>query len=517
MKYLKKILIVFTFLLVSTIAYSNIKPQSSASAVQLNESVFNYVSISTHEQQLKMENFKTVDNTTYIIANDSITINLKPLQYMYTIPNISLSACFIPTYNQITIEYDEELEKYPNFFTYNNTTYYYSFSYNNIYDTNILSIYSSSPEENSLLSPIVTSRVDGIQTLKIEQDDTLNIRTITILQSYTLNPTIAGLEETFTFSVASSQTFTLNFLKPVVKFANAENPILRFNCEGLDAGEGFSDTTIPSLQTRTYNQVSIDFLNNDYSQYNQLFFKINRDGFVYDFEFFTKEYNGQTLLFVNYIDPTRSQTIEYLATELKDDMAINSIPAYINNAMSTFSLEFKETGRYEIEIYDSTYLYGLKNANYDKFSFFIREITDKNDAIQSAYDNINLIAQTQDDEGNDLEYIVSTSTLNNNIKLTIKNLTNLGTDNAGKEIKLSDVIDYIKITKTIFVGGENIHVYDYYHPAVPQQYANDKNHHKITFLKNGDFVLNYSEDAIYQIEIFKKIVQYLQNITNLPL
>jgi hypothetical protein len=115
-----------------------------------------------------------------------------------------------------------------------------------------------------------------------------------------------------------------------------------------------------------------------------------------------------------------------------------------------FSLVFKNTGRYEIQIYDSTYIYGLNNPNYYSTSFYIKDET------ITAFENIYIVSQTFDTEGNPLDYIVSTSALNHDVLTTIKNLDNLGEDAGGNPILLEDVVDKIEVRKTTFGGSSNI-------------------------------------------------------------
>lgn len=494
MKIFKKFLMMSLFALLSVCLISSVPSKKQASAAVLNETVFDYVSISKHGQTLTLENFKTINDTTYIITNNSLTINLKPLEINYSIAVETLNnPNFVPQVTDINLILDEETEQYPDNFVIGESTYYYRI--NDL--TNDLSIYLESPSAKPSVTPIVsTSGSYGSNVIYFQDNADTKVRTIYIVNSYTLISNATNT--TFSFRVrtgnVSSRSYDLNFLKPVVQFANAENPIVNFTCNGLDAGNSaYSDTTIRREQS--YNSVSIDFLNNDYTEENPLYFKINYNGFTYDFEFYSKMYNEENLLFVNYLDNVRDANNKFLATGLVKDSSdqyvldtTDKVYAYMNeNQLNQFTLEFSKTGRYEIEIYDSTYVYGVENANYYSTSFYIRDVN------KSAFDNIYIIAQTQDDQANDIEYIVSTSTLNHNVKATIKNLTNLGTDAGGQPIKLENVLEKIVVTKTIFVGGENVHTYETYTPA-----------DILKLVVNGDLTFTYSEDAIYQIEIFKK-------------
>jgi hypothetical protein len=172
---------------------------------------------------------------------------------------------------------------------------------------------------------------------------------------------------------------------------------------------------------------------------------------------------------------------------------------------------FTETGRYSIEIYDSTYIYGFENPNYMQQSFYIT------DGEKSNFENIYIIAQTQDDEGADLEYIVSTSNVNNNVKATIKNLNDFAKV-GGQDVSLADVVDRIEVIKTTFGGSTNDPQTTTYLPEEIESMLNDE----------GDLILTFSNDAYYQIFIYQKdtaeiiyydfiVVKYAKTTFTVPL
>ena len=121
-----------------------------------------------------------------------------------------------------------------------------------------------------------------------------------------------------------------------------------------------------------------------------------------------------------------------------------------------------------------------------KTSFYIK------DKSKSNFENIYIIAQTQENDGTDIEYIVSTSTLNKNVKVTIKNLDNFAKV-GGEPVTLADVIEKIEVKKTTFGGSTNIPTpTDYF----PEDIEDD--------IFNGDLTLKFDTDAYYQITIYQK-------------
>ncbi len=466
------------------------KPSQLSSAIVVSEETFEYISLSTKGQALSMDNLKTVDNTTYVIANDSVTISLKPLKYSYRELTLNEDE-YIISKEIVTIPYDSETENYEQSFDLFDTTYYYQI------DNLNLNIYASPVSGN----PLRLATSENNKAISFVKNDNVNI-IVTFITKITLKTTTPNT--TFSFQVNSNgilKSYNLEFMRPMIEFANGKEPIVEFICKGLDAGAEFTDYSIPV--EHDYNTVQMNFLSNHYNENNKLYFKINHNGFVYDFELYSKTYDGNSYLFVNYIDATNTKNNQYLATALKASTTttpstpgqpaaepeldknhlIKELEAGLNN---TFSLVFDTKGRYSIEIYDATYLLGFDNANYMQTSFYIT------DATKSIFDNIYIIAQTQDNDGKDIEYIVSSSTLNNNVKATIKNLDNLK-DASGNPVPLDSVIETIEVTKTNFGGSSNVHVTTTYTPADIEE-----------LLQNGDFVLFFDDDAFYEINIYQK-------------
>ena len=83
MKFIKKLLLLNIFVLLS-VFFIKPAPAQTADAV-IDSTAFSYVTISKYGQKLSLDNFKTVDNTSYIITNDNLTISIKPLDYEYNI------------------------------------------------------------------------------------------------------------------------------------------------------------------------------------------------------------------------------------------------------------------------------------------------------------------------------------------------------------------------------------------------------------------------------------------------
>ena len=139
-------------------------------------------------------------------------------------------------------------------------------------------------------------------------------------------------------------------------------------------------------------------------------------------------YDGEDLLFVNYYDDQKNKNFQSLATILNDDGTVKVVtdlsPVYKYDGaapnFNMFSLDFTIPGRYELSIYDETHRLNLKDSNYYNTSFFIKtsDVIGSNAAFKNAY----AIMQKYDDEGNLSDYIVSGSTQNNDVKVTIKNL-----------------------------------------------------------------------------------------------
>ncbi len=490
MKILKKVIYLFSLLLLVPLITFALPKQNASAADEVKElEIFKYITISQQGQMIKTANIKTIDNSAYIIANGTVTISINPIAYNYYFENSLDSSNYYPITWSTTLTKDGSTGSYPLSFVYNNTTYYYR----TINESHILNIYNSDPSGSITLAPTVTTQLSSVISYTDNNDN--ETRTITLITGYAYK----NLSDTSDFRFAirtssSTRNYSINFSKPVVKFANAENPIVRFTCDGLDAGDGvYIENTIRREQV--YLNVQIDFLNNNYTETNPLFFDINYNGFIYTFELYSKEYNSSEYLFVNYIDTEKESNNKYLASALISDGAdgfvldtSTAISKLNGTDFNLFSLLFNQTGRYDIKIYDSTYVYGLNNANFYNTSFYIKDKT------VTAFENIYIISQTYDDENNPIEYIVSTSTLNYNVLTTIKNLKNLGVGADGNPILLENVIDKIEVRKTTFGGSSNI-------PTKTTYSVEDV---KKQLETSDDFTLLFTDDAYYEVTIYKK-------------
>ena len=493
---------------------SMLLPNDKSSAAVVSEETFEYITLSRNGQKIDETNLKTVDETTYVIANDTITMTFKPLEYSYEFA--INETTFIVVSETISIPYvinDDEPEKsnFPETFEFDGHTYYYRVNES----TAVLNIYEESPLITAA-APIATTNRNNAITYTYTPESLI---TITIIKSITLKT--EAPDTSFAFSVNTftniNKTYIISFLRPVVRFADAAEHIVRFTCNGLDAGNNeYVDNIIPN--EKDYNSVQMDFLNNSYTEVNPLYFAINYNGFVYTFELYSKKFNGVDYLFVNYIDEIKESNNQYLATRLilNQDQELeldtsNTIHSMHSTEVNEFSFVFTETGRYSIEIYDSTYIYGFENPNYMQQSFYIT------DGEKSNFENIYIIAQTQDDEGTDLEYIVSTSNVNNNVKATIKNLNDF-VKVGGQDVSLADVVDRIEVIKTTFGGSTNDPQTTTYLPEEIESMLNDE----------GDLILTFSNDAYYQIFIYQKdtaeiiyydfiVVKYAKTTFTVPL
>ena len=473
MKILRKSFLVGVFALLATM-FAWVSPSTKTTNAVFSTEMFEYITITKQDQVITAENFIETSTDSYLVSLGPAVIHLKPFQYSYSV-NESLIDMehFIPNVDKFEFEYNPLTETYANEFNYDGVDYTYQ-----VTRTGALTIYNK--ETNS---SVMTSDNSDTNTVRYIQDDVNQTFTIYYTKSYTLK---TGYDRTeFTFSVIRNgytRIYSISFIE-ALNFKNT--PFVQYTCTGGDIGDAENvDTDIED--ERTYNTVKLDFLVNDYSEENPLYFNINYNGFTYNFELFSKVYDSKNLLFVNYKDPAKENTVVYLATKfLKGDggeLVLNTsamIPAEYNEETNTFSITFKHTGRYEIEFYDSTYVAGMKDSNYDTTSFYI---LDKN---QTAFDNIYMISQIFDDNNNPIEYIVSTSTLNYTVKTTIKNM-NIP--------NLSDVIDKVEYIKTTFGGSDNI--------PTPEVFSAEDIKKKIN--SNGDFVLTFDEDAYYKITIYQK-------------
>lgn len=503
MKKFKKIFIclLLTISAVSCCLFSGASNAESSNeqstAVTLANNAFSYISLSQADQPIDSSKFTTLDDKTYIITNKSVTINFHIMRFNYTIDPSVIANNFFPNTKTITLEKDED-EKYPTSFDLDGTTYYYAVSNNNVY------IYNSPITQTSV--PVVSSASSSLISYELVGET----HKISLIMAYTSNEDgykneLGEPAESceFKFRVAG-QDFYLSFQKPVVNFYKLSQPIVMFNTFTLKDEVNYYPAEKSLAPNQIFDKLQIEFLNNDYTEANPLYFKINFNGFVYEYKLYSKVIEGENLLFVEYTDEysssnenisyNNSESLATIITPLEDDDFTieddKKVFAKNGDEFNKFSLIFTKTGRYSIEFYDSTYIQEMVNANYYSTSFFIREAGES----VTPFQNIYVVAETIDDEKNHIDYIVSNSVLNNSTRITVKNLGDFGLDSiSGQEIKLEDVIENIVVKRTDF-GIDRVETVDTIYTVEDI----------LEKLVDNDFVLEFHDDAYYQIFVNAK-------------
>lgn len=532
-------LLAFTFL-VGYLPFSKKSSKNRASAAEpvqlISDNVLQFVQLSIDGKPLSKDCIKSVDtnndgiaDTSYIIAK-SVTLNFEPLKYNYTAT--FNSSLYIQNPNQFesnVLEKNPTTNVFPNTFTVNGTEYNYQIS-----TEGVISI----TEKNS---SVAIGQSDFITLVEDE-----NTRKFVFTTSYTLSSELMkenGLATTsFVFSAASSNTapttsYSLNFIRPVVDFATEH--ITSFTCQGLDIGE--TAYTSPIIQRElSYENVKLEFTNNDYTEFNPLYFNINHNGFIYTFKLYSKTIDTLDYLFVEYYDEQRKNSDpsknnnESLATKLKaeDNSVIKPVYKYLNEShdFNKFSINFDTTGRYEIEVYDETYLLlknqrktvetevitpeGKKetqttiiepednkhNYNYLSTSFYIKT-KELSESSSSAYDNAYAIMQSYDDDGNYLDYIVSESTQNNSVEITIKNLNYyFENDEFIKNFEPTEALpdlNIVEFKKANLPGSANLIETTYYTLSQLKDMFNKQTS------KEKTLKIDCSDDAVYEVVIYQ--------------
>lgn len=479
-------LLAFSFL-ISPFPKSNQKVGSSVDIIEseiIDDNVLRYVTISTNGKTLTTNEIKTIDSdndgrndSSFIFANGTITLNLKPLQYNYKL-TLDESYYYKET-ETVSLEKDTETGNFPLSFKFKGEDYSYTITAQNI--LNITSSQSPNPIGESDL---------------IKMNDTESTRTFTITTGYTLKADAPSISFKFIASTSntkeSNQQYVLNFERPVIDFRTDD--VTMFTCVGLDVGSTpFINEKIE--RELSYENVKLQFTNNNYTENNPLYFDINHNGFVYTFKLYSKEISSNQYLFVEYYDEQKPVNNTSIATKINSNTGNIDIPVYKFEGETTnfnmFSIDFKKTGRYEISVYDETYNLGLKNNNYYSTSFYIKN----NES--SAFDNAYAIMQSYDDENNFLDYIVSESTQNTNVEITVKNLSYyFENDEAIKNFEptetLSD-LNVIEFIKTSLSGSLNI----------PESTFYSFSDLKKMLEKNQNFSIDCTEDAFYEIIIYQ--------------
>ena len=464
----------------------------------VDENMLNYVSISIDRQTLDSESIKNLDtdddgkfDTSYVFANRSVTMVFDSFNYAYE-TTFNSSYFYEPNYELIEITKLAEDLEFPYSFTYGEKEYTYSIANDDV--ITIRNAETSSSFANSEFVSIVS--------------ETETSRVLKFITSYTLKsdaPNTSFQFVPFNYISNSEKTtgYTINFERPVANFN--DNHVTMFTCTGLDVGDTPYISEIIEDEL-SYENLKFQITNNNYTENNPLYFDINHDGFVFTFKLFCKTYGADELLFVEYFDEQKQTNKQSLATKLdKDGNVINDIdsPVYKYDGNTTnfnmFSIDFTKPGRYEISVYDETYKLKLNDHNFDSTSFYIKtsDSLNSNSAFQNAY----AIMQKYDDEGQLSDYIVTGSTQNNNVQVTLKNLQfyfeNDETINSFEPTEATPELNVVEFIKTTLTGSLNVPVSTYYSVETLKKELE----------KSPDFKFDCSDDAFYEINIY----QYQKN------
>ncbi len=464
MKLLKKSFLVsliffITLGLFACISWRADSPVASAASAEADYA--KYLKITSATPLLGQNITKTSNGNYSIISNNTVSIIPNLFEYRFDLSETNFANFTVSTSDPITLAEDAgELE-----ITYDGTTstYYYTISQNQLF------IYSSYLRPSSSLK---VGNISNNFNFGISYNNLTRQMTYITAISYDFSLNVESLYLDI-FAAGSSHIFNFEFVKPITKFASQEEPVLKFTCFGIGAGDaagGYSPTWLPS--ERIYQTVSVKFFKN-YTETNPLFFNINLNGFTYYYTIFTKDGN----VVMQYSDEENSKE--------------NIYPIYQGSLydINTFDIEFNQIGRYEIEVYDRTYDPNLTmaenklvSANYYSTSFYIYDST-------KTYENVYLVAESFKNGESD-GYIVSSSsksaTLNNDIRATFKNLYFLNQEDFEK-IK-------IVVTKTFFTGSidSQDHIYTYETSEFMQECYDNKQ----------DFYLDFEDDARYKINVY---------------
>ena len=510
-------ILAFSFLIVSFPSQRRNKANAADPPVNeitiIDDRVLNYVSISTADLALTADKLKTVDtnndgnaDTSFIFANGTISLNFYPFEYNYAATFDE--SLFYETRFTKTIEKPAEGD-FPTSFTYKDVEISYQVSADNKFSFKY-------DKNNNLVSD------ENSDFIQVTADDTT--RTFTFITGYTLKAEAGNT--TFSFSASNSAAqlantkYTLCFERPIVDFKT--DYVTHFTCKQLDGGSVFDNEIIE--RELSFENVKVQFTNNNYTKNNPLYFDINYNGFIYTFTLYSED----DYLFVEYYDDQRNQNNRSLATLLNEDGSINTGISKFKSGSVTdfnmFSIDFNKTGRYEISVYDSTYLLLKKqpyvvipededptdniepepeiivpednsfNYNFYQTSFYIKTSEFDSD---SAFDNAYVIMQSYDDDGNYLDYIVTTSTQNNNVQVTLKNLAYyFENDEALKNFTATETLpdlNVVQFIKTTLTGSTNIPQSTFYTLSELKQLLSSKK----------DLNIQCTEDAFYEINIYQ--------------
>lgn len=480
MKLLKKSYL-FCFMILSTLCLfaGLFRPASTSTsyAVKPNYNYSKYINISSFST-LSEQNVIKKDNYNYsIISNNTVSLSPNLFQYKFDFSDTDFTNFKVSYHKPISLTPDAKGNgDFKITYGDSTTTYYYSIN------QGLLNIYTSYTRLNSSLklSNISKNNQYGIM---------FNYNKLELTYITNITYTFKNKESALKLKVidGSTHVFNFNFIKPITKFVNQDEPIVKFTCFGHDAGEsfeGYNPTWLPS--ERIYNNVVIEFTKN-YTENNPLFFNINLNGFTYYYKIFIKE----NQLYLQYTDEVliKNESTGKTSTQVVTTDKTFSI---FNNKLSdenTFAIEFNEIGRYEVEFYDLTFNENLtieenyqNNANYYSTSFYIYDDT-------KTFENVYMVTESYKN-GQPTGYVVSnsnqTATLNSDIRTTFKNLYFLSREDFEKI--------NITVTKTLFTGSVTSKVTEYNY--LNNEFMNN------CYENNKDFYIDLSEDARYKISIY---------------
>lgn len=479
----------------------------------IDDNVLKYVSISTAELKLTPDKLKTIDtnddgkkDTSFIISNGTISLNFKPFEYNYT-ANFDESL-FYPSKFSITL--DKDGDNFPTSFEYKNNSITYQKDASGTYTFKI-----------DGATATVSNKLSEFIEVDDSRDDQLKF---TFKTGYTLKADSPNT--TFSFSAGNTAvalgatSYTLHFERPIVDFKTEY--VTHFTWKSLENNNIYDNEIIE--RERAYEYMQLQFTNNNYTKNNPLYFDINYNGFIYTFMLYSETISSTEYLFVEYYDEQRPQNNTSLATILNTNGTVKTpVKKYINDStdFNMFSIDFNQTGRYEVSVYDSTYLL-LKNKNTHKvdsnnnknagnkpestpndsevtYNFYQRSFyikTSEENSV-SSFDNAYVIMQSYDDDGNYLDYIVSTSTQNNNVQINVKNLEYyFDNDEAIKNFVASEELPDLQVVefiKTTLDGSANIPVSTLYSVSELRELVNN----------NKDFNIDCTDDAFYEIILYQ--------------
>lgn len=506
---------------------------STTNKVQLiDNTVLNNVKISIDGKALNTENIKSVDkdgdgkvDTSYIIIKNTVTLSFEPLKYSYS-AIFDEDKFYKKTIESNVLTRDAATNAFPTSFRIDETEYNYQIS----------------DKDGSIsISKGSSSIVQGADFLEMAEVD--GTRQFIFTTEFTLKED-AG-DTSFVFSTSntnastSTTSYSLNFLRPIQDFDT--DAFVYFTFSGIDVGDSTYHKPLNKDES-SYETMKIEFQNNDYTEDNPLYININHNGFIYTFNLYSKRIESVDYLFVEYYDEQRKNNEttlnnnKSLATKINTNSGSIDVPVFKYTDDETmdfnkFSIDFDKTGRYEIEIYDSTYLLlknqrqitetvitkedGTKetvtnviepednsyNYNYYSTSFYIKTKEDASENSSSAYDNAYAIMQSYDDDGTLMDYIVSESTQNTNVKITVKNLSYyFDKDETISSIESEEELaslNVLKFTKTTLAGSTNIPEETYYSVSdILKIFDEDTN-------KDKNFTINCTDDAFYEIFIYR--------------